>query len=30
MVLIASGLLAFIGIRYGEVMLIWMGAEGHL
>ncbi len=28
MVLIASALLAFIGIRYGEAMLVWMGAQG--
>ena len=26
MVLIASALLAFIGIRYGKAMLVWMGA----
>ncbi len=31
MVLIASALLAFIGIHYGDEMLVWMGAEGgHL
>ncbi len=28
MVLIASALLAFIGIRYGKAMLVWMGAQG--
>ncbi|MFM4804712.1 MATE family efflux transporter [Aeromonas bivalvium] len=28
MVLVASAVLAFIGIRYGREMLIWMGAEG--
>ncbi|MFM4835927.1 MATE family efflux transporter [Aeromonas sp. 30P] len=28
MVLLASALLSFIGIRYGEPMLAWMGAEG--
>ncbi|WP_338772272.1 MATE family efflux transporter [Aeromonas veronii] len=30
MVLLASALLSFIGIRYGEPMLAWMGAEGEL
>ncbi len=29
MVLLASALLSFIGIRYGEPMLTWMGAEGE-
>ncbi|MGL6411237.1 MATE family efflux transporter [Aeromonas veronii] len=29
MVLLASALLSFIGIRYGEPMLAWMGAEGE-
>lgn len=29
MVLLASALLSFIGIRYGEPMLAWMGAEGR-
>ena len=30
MVLLASALLSFIGIRYGEPMLAWMGAEGEI
>ncbi|MGH1407997.1 MAG: MATE family efflux transporter [Aeromonas sp.] len=30
MVLLASVLLSFIGIRYGEPMLAWMGAEGEI
>lgn len=30
MVLLASALLSFIGIRYGEPMLAWMGAEGDI
>lgn len=30
MVLLASALLSFIGIRYGEHMLAWMGAEGEI
>ncbi|MDX7743961.1 MATE family efflux transporter [Aeromonas veronii] len=30
MVLLASALLSFIGIRYGEPMLTWMGAEGEI
>lgn len=30
MVLLASSLLSFIGIRYGEPMLAWMGAEGEI
>lgn len=30
MVLLASVLLSFIGIRYGEPMLAWMGAEGDI
>ncbi len=30
MVLLASALLSFIGIRYGEPMLVWMGAEGEI
>lgn len=30
MVLLASALLSFIGIRYGELMLAWMGAEGEI
>lgn len=30
MVLLASALLSFIGIRYGEPMLAWMGAEGKI
>ena len=30
MVLLASALLRFIGIRYGEPMLAWMGAEGEI
>lgn len=30
MVLLASALLSFIGIRYGEPMLSWMGAEGEI
>lgn len=30
MVLLASALLGFIGIRYGEHMLAWMGAEGEI
>ncbi|WDO01274.1 MATE family efflux transporter [Aeromonas allosaccharophila] len=30
MVLLASALLSFIGIRYGESMLAWMGAEGEI
>ncbi len=29
-VLLASALLSFIGIRYGEPMLAWMGAEGDI
>ncbi|MCJ8213742.1 MATE family efflux transporter [Aeromonas veronii] len=29
-VLLASALLSFIGIRYGEPMLAWMGAEGEI
>ncbi len=28
--LLASALLSFIGIRYGEPMLAWMGAEGEI
>lgn len=30
MVLLASALLSFIGIRYGKPMLAWMGAEGEI
>lgn len=30
MVLLASALLSFLGIRYGESMLAWMGAEGEI
>ncbi len=30
MVLLASALLSFIGVRYGEPMLAWMGAEGEI
>ncbi|MFQ1930608.1 MATE family efflux transporter [Aeromonas veronii] len=30
MVLLASAVLSFIGIRYGEPMLAWMGAEGEI
>ena len=30
MVLLVSALLSFIGIRYGEPMLTWMGAEGEI
>ncbi len=30
MVLLASALLSFIGIRYGDPMLAWMGAEGEI
>ncbi len=30
MVLLASALLSVIGIRYGEPMLAWMGAEGEI
>ncbi len=30
MVLLTSALLSFIGIRYGEPMLAWMGAEGEI
>lgn len=30
MVLLTSLLLSFIGIRYGEPMLAWMGAEGEI
>lgn len=30
MVLLASALLSFIGIRYGVPMLAWMGAEGEI
>ncbi len=30
MVLLASALLSFIGIRYGQPMLAWMGAEGEI
>ncbi|OLF20182.1 MATE family efflux transporter [Aeromonas sp. YN13HZO-058] len=30
MVLLASALLSFLGIRYGEPMLAWMGAEGEI
>ncbi|MER0508854.1 MATE family efflux transporter [Aeromonas veronii] len=30
MVLLASAQLSFIGIRYGEPMLAWMGAEGEI
>ncbi len=30
MVLLASALLSFIGIRYGAPMLAWMGAEGDI
>ncbi|QYH29500.1 MATE family efflux transporter [Aeromonas salmonicida subsp. masoucida] len=30
MVLMASAVLTFIGIRYGEAMLSWMGAEGEI
>ncbi len=30
MVLLASALLSFIGSRYGEPMLAWMGAEGEI
>ncbi|MFQ1777258.1 MATE family efflux transporter [Aeromonas veronii] len=30
MVLLASALLSFIGICYGEPMLAWMGAEGEI
>ncbi|WOE68566.1 MATE family efflux transporter [Aeromonas allosaccharophila] len=30
MVLLASALLSFIGIRYGEPILAWMGAEGEI
>ncbi|WP_376902923.1 MATE family efflux transporter [Aeromonas veronii] len=30
MVLLASALLSFIGLRYGEPMLAWMGAEGEI
>lgn len=30
MALLASALLSFIGIRYGEPMLAWMGAEGEI
>ncbi|RKJ88085.1 MATE family efflux transporter [Aeromonas veronii] len=30
MVLLASALFSFIGIRYGEPMLAWMGAEGEI
>ncbi|MFM5553536.1 MATE family efflux transporter [Aeromonas veronii] len=30
MVLLASALLSFIGIHYGEPMLAWMGAEGEI
>ncbi|MBL0642751.1 MATE family efflux transporter [Aeromonas veronii] len=30
MVLLASAVLSFIGIRYGQPMLAWMGAEGEI
>ena len=30
MVLLGSAVLSFIGIRYGEPMLAWMGAEGEI
>ncbi|MCF3097232.1 MATE family efflux transporter [Aeromonas australiensis] len=30
MVLLAAALLAYVGIRYGDTMLAWMGAEGEI